>query len=128
MKSKLVIGILLLIVTTGAFLLLPKQMQRQTPISTSINSHEVILKEDGYTPDTLTIKKGETVTFKTTLNKTFWPTSNPHPTHTIYPEFDPKNAIKPAEDWSFKFEKVGKWGYHDHISPFYTGTIIVTDK
>jgi plastocyanin len=88
--------------------------------------HIVILTEDGFKPETLNIKKGDTVTFKTDIDKAFWPASDIHPTHGIFPEFDPQEPIDSNNSWSFKFEKSGKWSYHDHLSPYYTGTVIVS--
>lgn len=90
-------------------------------------AHIITLTADGYNPENLSIKRGETVTFKTTEDKPFWPASNIHPTHSIYSEFDPKDAIMPDKTWSFKFEKSGKWNFHDHLSPYFTGTIEVTE-
>ena len=54
-------------------------------------------KENGYEIKDFTIKKGQTVVFKNlTADGNFWPASNIHPTHQIYPEFDPKEPIPPA--------------------------------
>lgn len=88
-------------------------------------NHVIVLGEDGFKPDTITIKKGDSITFKTTGKKFFWPASDIHPTHLIYPEFDPKDPIPANKTWTFKFEKVGTWKFHDHLSPYYTGTITV---
>ncbi len=87
--------------------------------------YEVVLTEDGYKPEKITIKKGDTVTFTTKRNQFHWPASNLHPIHDIYPEFDPKEPVSSDKSWSFRFDKVGTWKFHDHLSPYYTGTIIV---
>ncbi|MBI3486148.1 cupredoxin domain-containing protein [Candidatus Daviesbacteria bacterium] len=92
------------------------------------NKNQVILKSDGFHPSELTVKKGTTVIFKTSLKKQFWPASNFHPTHELYPEFDPQKPIEPKETWEFKFDKVGEWKFHDHLSPNMKGTIIVLDE
>lgn len=88
-------------------------------------TYVVELRKDGFYPNALIIKKGDTVEFKTTLGKPFWPASNLHPTHGIFPEFDPKREIAPNETWSFTFKKAGQWGFHDHIMSDYTGKIVV---
>ncbi len=85
----------------------------------------VILAEDGFTPAEVKIHQGDTVKFTTTRDKPFWPASNLHPTHEIYPEFDPKRPIDPKDAWTFRFDKIGSWRFHDHLSPYYTGTIVV---
>jgi len=86
------------------------------------------LREDGFYPSELTIQKGETVIFKTRLNKEFWPASDIHPTHGIYPEFDPKEPMAPDNEWSFTFTRVGRWVYHDHLGAYNTGVIYVLDE
>lgn len=79
----------------------------------------------GYTPSTITVELGETVTFRNDSTSNMWPASDNHPTHEIYPEFDPGRAIEPGQEWQFTFDQAGAWGYHDHLNPAVTGTIIV---
>ena len=95
--------------------------------TTGGKSYTIILTSEGFSPDKLTIKKGDTITFKTNMGKPFWPASDIHPTHGIYPEFDPKDAVMPDKTWSYKFEKIGNWRFHDHLAPYYTGTISVSE-
>ncbi|HEX3099900.1 MAG TPA: cupredoxin domain-containing protein [Patescibacteria group bacterium] len=78
-----------------------------------------------FSPSTVTIKSGDVVVFKNNSTTSFWPASGPHPTHTLYPEFDPKQAIAAGQSWQFKFTKVGTWPFHNHLNPSATGTIIV---
>ena len=40
----------------------------------------------GFSPTTVTISKGESVTWKNESNRRMWVASAVHPTHTIYPE------------------------------------------
>lgn len=87
----------------------------------------IMLTKDGFSPSEITIKKGETVAFRTENGKLFWPASNLHPSHLLYPEFDPKQPIEPEATWSFTFEKPGTWQFHDHLAPYFTGTITVTE-
>ncbi len=88
----------------------------------------VTLTEEGYEPKTLTVVKAATVTFQTTRSDPFWPASDLHPTHDIYPEFDPREPVAADKTWSFRFDKVGTWRYHDHLFPYYRGTITVVDR
>ncbi|MBI2056267.1 MAG: hypothetical protein HYT37_02710 [Candidatus Sungbacteria bacterium] len=91
-------------------------------------TYTVELREDGFYPKELTIQKGDTVVFTTTREKPFWPASNVHPSHQIYPEFDPKTPIEPHSKWKFSFDKAGEWRYHDHLASQYTGLIIAGGK
>ena len=63
--------------------------------------------------------------FISTWGKEFWPASDFHPTHSVYPAFDPKRPLKADESWRFVFDRAGVWTYHDHLSENTTGTIIV---
>lgn len=87
----------------------------------------------GYSPSTLEITKGTTVTFKNSAETSMWTASGIHPTHREYPTmggcigsaFDACKGVAKGESWSFTFDKVGTWKYHDHLLPSRTGTIMV---
>lgn len=87
----------------------------------------VVLTTKGFNPPRLIVKVGEQVTFKSVVNRDFWPASDIHPKHLFYGEFDPKKAIGPNESWSFTFERPGSWTYHDHLSPEFKARIDVLD-
>ena len=88
---------------------------------------DVIMNEKGFDKEEIVIKKGTRVNFINKDSGARWPASDLHPSHGIFPEFDPQRPLKSGEVWSFVFEKVGTWGMHDHISPYYTGEIKVID-
>ncbi len=87
----------------------------------------------GYTPASLSVKAGEMVVFKNESSNNIWPASANHPTHNDYPTtggclgstFDACKSVPPGQAWSFKFEVVGSWKYHDHLNPKYFGSITV---
>lgn len=85
----------------------------------------VNLGEQGFDPRDILIRSGTRVTFTTSRDKKFWPASNSHPLHNLYPLFDPKEPIEPTDTWSFTFNDPGAWGYHDHMRSYFTGTIYV---
>jgi plastocyanin len=87
----------------------------------------VTLSKDGFSPDELSIKTGDTVTFRSVTGDLYWPASNLHPSHLVYPEFDPEEPVEPDAVWSFTFVKAGEWKYHDHLAPYFTGVITVTE-
>jgi plastocyanin len=124
-KKSIVVAVLVIaasLLGAGTF----KYSQNKTDTASKIGSNTVELRKDGFYPSVLTIKLGQTVKFTSGLNRPFWPASNEHPSHSIYPEFDPKAPIDPSLSWSFTFDKIGTWRYHDHLSPALTGTIVVT--
>lgn len=87
----------------------------------------VIMKDEDYEPLDLQIKKCTKVTFTNAAKEARWPASNIHPTHGIYPEFDPKEPVEQGGEWSFVFDKVGSWRYHDHLVPSIHGKIEVLE-
>jgi hypothetical protein len=124
--SKRHILLLLLPIVMIGFLLYTLVIKNKT--TSGGKTVTITLTEDGYRPEEVTIEKGDTVVFKTTLNEFFWPASNLHPSHEIYPEFDPQEPVDAKQTWSLTFTKVGTWKYHDHLAPYYTGTITVKEK
>ncbi|HET7098655.1 MAG TPA: hypothetical protein VFI61_00235 [Patescibacteria group bacterium] len=95
------------------------------------NKHQVFevkLGENGFVPNQLTVQKGDSVRFTSSLNTPFWPASDPHPLHTIFPQFDPKKPISPTGSWTFKTTKIGEWNYHDHLFPSYKAKLFVISK
>ena len=85
------------------------------------------MNNNGFEPRELTVGEGDNVVFINDDDTDRWPASNLHPTHGIYPEFDPEKHIKPGESWSFTFNKPGLWKMHDHLIPSMTGAITVLE-
>jgi plastocyanin len=116
-----------------------KQSQKSTEQPSVAEEYVITYTNSGYSPSTLKIEKGETVTFKNQSSRPMWPASAKHPTHEVYggtsleehcPDktgtaFDACKGYLPGESWSFKFDKVGSWKYHDHLNPTLTGVIVV---
>ena len=105
--------------------------------STAPMSATVNYNGDAFSPSTVTIAKGGTVTFVSTAHD-MWVASNPHPTHTGYDGTSrdvhcaagyagaaPFDQCKVGSSFTFTFNKTGTWGYHNHMNPGLTGTVIV---
>jgi len=91
------------------------------------DSARVVLTDQGFEPSEFSIQRGGTVTFSTDRDVSFWPASNLHPDHGIYPDFDPKRPLDPNETWTFTFDRPGDWAYHDHLRSYFTGVVHVVD-
>lgn len=87
----------------------------------------VEMTENGFIPEEITVRRGTKVIFVNQDSLWRWPASDLHPTHNVYPEFDPREAIAPSKEWEFTFEKRGEWHYHDHLAPYILGKIIVVE-
>ena len=116
------------------------EMMPPSPEATaSQGEHVVVYSDGGYAPKEMTIKKGDKVTFRNESARETWPASAMHPSHTLYPGssiqkceteemtrvFDACMGLMQGEEWSFEFQEVGTWNYHDHKHAEHWGTIIV---
>ncbi len=88
----------------------------------------VHVTDEGFEPRLVEIGPGDTVSFENVGDKAHWPASDDHPMHTGYPGFDPKKPVAPGAEWSFTFDKPGKWAYHDHMNPYLEGEVVVRDE
>ena len=118
----------------------PTPTVEETPVSSPVISNTTVLySNSGYSPATITVKKGDTVFFDNKSSKIMWTASAVHPTHKVYPgtditfcgtpqstgAFDACKGYGPGESWEFNFNKQGTWKYHNHLQANHTGTIVV---
>jgi plastocyanin len=79
-----------------------------------------------FNPQTISVRKGEAVCWvNDDAEDAHWPASNDHPTHLLYPGFDPGHPVRSGDRWCFTFERVGDAPYHDHFFPEIHGTVRV---
>lgn len=91
-----------------------------------------------FSPSEVTIKKGGTVTFLNEGNVSMWVASGPHPEHTGYSGTtrsahcpDTSNAAfdqcASGNSFTFMFQKVGTWPYHNHLNAGVFGKVVVVE-
>ena len=105
----------------------PRQAQQQPEESDTEQKREeaIITFENGrFTPETLTVKAGTKVLVKNQSDMTIQFDSNPHPAHTDNREMN-IDIIRAGSSKSFVATRKGTFGYHDHLNPQFTGTLIV---
>lgn len=101
------------------------------------NTTEIDYTNDGFTPNSVTIKAGDTIKFINKSIETMWVGSNSHPSHTFYSgtklrEHCPDTAgtafdqCGTGNEYSFTFTKAGSWNYHNHRDAGMEGTVVVT--
>lgn len=98
-----------------------------TPAVSPAPVTEVIIRytANGFQPNLATVKAGTKVTFRNESGGPMWPASAVHPTHQLLPEFDAKGSIANGGAYSFTFQKIGTWPFHNHLKPSFTGKVIV---
>ncbi len=99
-----------------------------SPVSAHSEVTVIEMVPDGFIPSEITIDVNSSVIFINKDSQPRWPASNVHPTHELYPEFDPKRPIEPGESWAFKPKRVGEWKFHDHLLPHMRGVITVIEE
>jgi plastocyanin len=116
-----------------------QEPETTTPPPPPVSPNTIEITSSGFSPSTLTVTTGDTVTFTNRDSSPHWPASNVHPTHTVYPGsgitkcgtaeesgiFDACRGLAQGESWSFTFNEKGTWSYHDHLHPSLGGKIIV---
>ena len=139
MNSKLLLSLVAIIVIAGGFFFLSNKTQAPAPTqnqpeqtqatsapspTTAMIETTVTLTADGFSPQTLTVKAGTTVTWTNKSGEMGNVSSDPHPVHTNY---TPLNLGRFAAGTSLTltFDKPGTYGYHNHLNSVQTGTIIV---
>jgi len=114
----------------------PTPTPTASPTSSSAKTVEVDYTNSGFSPTSVSINLGDTVNFVNKSSESMWIGSNNHPSHTLYSgttlrEHCPDTAgtafdqCGTGDTYSFTFEKVGTWGYHNHRDASMLGTIIV---
>lgn len=105
----------------------------QFPMSATIT-----LTATGFSPSSVTVKKGGAVNFVDQTASPMWVASAPHPTHEGYSgttrsQHCPDTAgvafdqCAPGTNYSFVFQKVGSWQYHNHTNTSEFGTVNVVE-
>jgi plastocyanin len=111
-----------------------------TGTGASASKASITLTANGFSPKTVTIKKGGTVTWTNTGSGQMWIGSDEHPTHTEYDGTSrtahcasnytgakPFDECAVGNSYSFTFTKVGSFDYHNHMNPAQTGMVVVTE-
>lgn len=113
----------------------PKQQPKVTPIhkqnisdiptpTAMVTTQPVSVTDNGFVPQSVTIKAGMTVTWTNKTNGTVNVSSDPYPLNNGYLPLNLGN-LNSGESLSLTFSKTGTYWYHNHIIPPQKGTIIV---
>lgn len=116
----LVVGLIALMVLFGYF----KKGKVSTP--THNTTQEIVLSNTGFTPKTVSVKKGTRVIWMNNSGGAATVNSDDHPTHTKFP-FLNLGEFGPGSNLQVILDKPGTYTYHNHLQPTMTGTIIVTE-
>lgn len=148
MSRNLVVAVvvILLLVIAGWYLtrvkqtVPPQDQSTQSPVSSSTQSvapvategatmnkdiNVVTVTQSGFSPKSVTIKAGDTVTWMNSDSASHTVSSDPHPTHTLFPVLNKVGLINAGDKKSLQFTTAGTFTYHDHLNPSSTGSVTV---
>lgn len=117
-----IIVIIIIIIAGGAYWF--TQNNKPTSTQTPVAGTAVTLDKTGFSPETLTVKAGDTVTWTNKSGQDATVNSDPHPIHTSYSPLN-LNNFSDGGTLTLKFDKAGTYTYHNHLNPSQRGTIIV---
>jgi plastocyanin len=84
----------------------------------------ITYSDSGFSPSKITVKAGDTVAIKNTSSSEMQFDSDPHPVHTDDEELN-AGAVEPGQSVTFTVTTKGTFGYHNHLNPSDTGTIVI---
>ena len=84
----------------------------------------ITYSDDGFSPSKVTVKSGDTIAIKNASAHDMQFDSDPHPVHTTNPELN-LDTVSPGKTMIFTAHTKGTFGYHNHLNPSDTGTIVV---
>ncbi len=99
-----------------------------TNVSALAQSASVSVSSSGFSPASVTIGVGGTVTWTNSGSSAVYVAPDFHPSHLRYRgiwDDDGTGNIGPGERYSFTFAQAGTYSYHDHLNPSRVGTVIV---
>jgi len=123
-----IIVVALLVIGAGAYFLI--KQNSTTPASTSPAADTqavaatIEYSDNGFSPQTVTVKSGQSIAIKNDSSSDVQFDSDPHPVHTTNKELNVE-TVAPGEVKTFTVTKTGSYGYHNHLNPSQQGKIIV---
>jgi plastocyanin len=88
------------------------------------SQNTITYSNDSFSPSTLTVKAGTTVTVKNASSQAIQFDSDPHPVHTDNTDLN-VGVISAGQSKTFLTNRTGSFGYHNHLNPSETGTLVV---
>ena len=89
-----------------------------------VSGNLITYTDSGFSSAQVSVKAGDTVTFKNDSSSKVQVNSAPHPAHTQFPELN-VGSIAAGESKTVTFTTAGTKKYHNHLNPSQNGTIVV---
>lgn len=119
MSVKVILGLAAILVVAGAGIMFSGQNKQAGSQTNSIT-----LTSSGFTPQSITVKAGTTVTWTNNGGATATINSANHPSHLVYPSLN-LGSFASGETLSMAFDRPGTYKYHNHLNASQTGVVVV---
>ena len=117
----IIIGAIIAIVYAIGF---RKNKPANPKISKTTQIETIVIENNRFIPTALKIPLGATVVFENKDTSYHQVASDPHPTHTAYPQLN-LPILAPGETSEVIFTKQGTFGLHDHLLPTLKAQVVV---
>lgn len=84
----------------------------------------IVYTDDGFVPSSVTVKSGDKISVQNKSSRSLQFSSAPHPSHTENRELN-QNTLPAGGSQTFTVTTKGRFGFHDHLNPSNTGTLVV---
>lgn len=130
-KVTIIIAAVVLVGVLGWFMVMREDNSKQEPAAGSQSEDSAVAgqavityTDEGFSPATLTVTAGTTVTITNESSEDLDFSSDKHPIHTDNTELN-QNTLPSGDSETFRVTNAGTWGYHNHLNPDRKGTIVV---
>lgn len=137
MSKKVIIGLVIVVIVfgLGAWWLAssmpsssevpkPSSGNEKSTLPDTVAAATINYTDSGFSPESLTVKKDDTIKIVNQSSVSLEFSSDDHPTHKADPELN-MAMIQPGKDGMLKVTKTGTWGYHNHLKPGDEGHLTV---
>jgi plastocyanin len=106
----------------------PSVSQSPTPSATPRPTPSLVtirLTAQGPQPRSITIRKGDSVSFINDDSRAYWLVSDPHPAHTDCPGLDSRRGLATGESYTLTFPAARTCSFHNELDPYAVGGTII---
>ena len=123
-----VIVIAILLILAFAIYVASTKAHDISPNSTTVKlvPAAVSITSNGFVPSTITIKKGQAVSWTNNDTAKHQIDSDPYPTNSNLSSLNDPQVLGQSDTYSYIFNKTGTYTYHDNLNPYsIKGVVIV---
>lgn len=103
----------------------PQVVAKSSSTPALIEPSQVDITSAGFVPATISVKIGQAVVWTNEDTAVHTVASDPYPADNILPTLNSKQSLDTNDSYTFIFNHIGTFTYHDNLNPGLEGTVIV---